>query len=121
MPWTTTRVDSYYIGNPARGHERLVTVNDCTYSGTGYGGGYGDVGGTTGSTGATGPSLSDLGHATSDSTVQVTVYEKETPAPIVKRTAIYDIDNEKLIVGVTAGTDLTGFTWRVVTTCRTSP
>ena len=122
MPWTTTLIDSYYVGNPATGHPRLVTVNECVYSGTGYGGGYGGSFNATGATGATGPSLSELGFTDgTDSTVEVQVYEYKNGTPIVKRTAVYDIGREMLIVGVTAGTDISGVTYRVVTTGRYGP
>jgi hypothetical protein len=111
MAWTTTRVDSYYIGNPGTGHPRLVTISDCVYGGTGYGGGQL----STGATGATGPTKSDLGFATSDSTLTVTAFEKPkaTGAGYYGRKVGYDHTNEQLLVGCTAGTDISDVTYRV--------
>lgn len=112
MAWTTTRVDQFYVGNPGAGHPRLVTVSDCVYGGTGYGGGQL----ATGATGATGPTKSDLGFSVSDSTFTALVTEvpRGVTGGIYGRKAAYDPYNEKLVVGATAAVDISDVTYRVV-------
>lgn len=119
MAWTTTAVDSYFIGNPGTGHPRLVTVSDCVYGGTGYGGGLL----ATGATGATGPTRSDLGFTgTTDATFTVTSIQQKGAGTgatgaiypgLAARAAVYNYRDQQLIVGATAGTDISDVTYRV--------
>lgn len=114
MAWATTRVDTYYIGNPGTGHPRLVTVSDCVYSGTGYGGGQL----STGATGATGPTKADLGFDTGD--VKFSAFVQAVPRGVTggfyNRSHAYDPYNEKLLIGATAGTDISDVTYRIIAT-----
>jgi hypothetical protein len=108
MAWTTTILTQYTHA------DRRIHVVDCVYGGTGYGGGQL----STGATGATGPTFNDLGFAeTTDDQFFIfgvhTVPRGVTGA-IYNRTAAYDPYNEKLIIGATAGTDISDVTYRVV-------
>lgn len=107
MAWAVTSVAKYVEG------DRRVHVLDCVYGGTGYGGGLAN----TGATGATGPTLTDLGFATTtDPEFFVTVSESPqgTTGAIYGRRAAYDITNQKLVVGATAATDISDTTYRVI-------
>lgn len=110
MAWVSTKVTQFTTA------DRRCHVYDCVYGGTGYGGGLN----VTGATGATGPLLADLGFATtSDSEFFSIVVQQPrgvtgafyTPAT---REAAYDHYNQKLIVGATAGTDISDTTYRII-------
>ena len=115
MAWASTPVDAYWVGNPGMGHPRLVTVTECVYSGTGYGGGLS----ITGATAATGPTKSDLGFTgTTDGTFNVIV--QQIPQGVTgavyfaaTRQAFYDVANQRLVVGATAATDISDTTYRL--------
>jgi hypothetical protein len=119
MAWTITPVDQIWVGNPGFGHPRLITISDCVYGGTGYGGGLS----ATGATGATGPTKSDLGFTgTTDASFTILSIQqvgKGTGATgavypgLAARAAVYDYTNQKLIVGATAATDISDVTYRV--------
>ncbi len=109
MAWASTEVTKFVIGN------HRLHVYDCVYSGTGYGGGQA----TTGATGATGPTRNDLGFAAVGDTA-FAAFVQQAPQgvtggfyPAATRMAAYDVQNQKLIVGCTAGTDISDTTYRV--------
>lgn len=110
MAWTNTRVSQYVVA------DRRVHVYDCVYGGTGYGGG---LSASTGATGATGPTRNDLGFAdVADPEFSVLIAEKDNTSPVTRRNALYDLTNQRLVVGATAGTDISGVTYRVIATGR---
>lgn len=112
MAWTSTKVTQYVVA------DRRVHVYDCTYSGTGYGGGQA----TTGATGATGPTQTDLGFAsTTDPEFYVaSISEKSDGATgaVYGRKVAYDYTNQKLIVGATAAVDISDVTYRITAVGR---
>ena len=104
MAWAMTQVSQYVVS------DRRCHVYDCVYSGTGYGGF---------ATGATGPTLNDLGFAsTSDSEMYVFAYEAliNATGAYGRRDVAYDLANQVLRVGATAGSDISGTKYRVVAT-----
>lgn len=120
MAWLNKAIDSFEVGNPGSGHRRLVTITDCVYNGTGYGGGLL----STGATGATGPTRSDLGFTgTTDASftvLSITQRGAGTAATgniypgLAARSAVYDYTNQALIVGATAATDFSDVTYRIM-------
>lgn len=110
MAWTSSKVAQFVIA------DRRCHIYDCVYSGTGYGGGLS----VTGATGATGPTLNDLGFAsTSDS--EFTAVVQQVPQggtgaiyTAATRQAAYDISGQQLIVGATAATDISDTTYRII-------
>lgn len=114
MAWASTQVTAFVIG------DRRMHVYDCVYAGTGYGGGQS----VTGATGATGPTYNDLGFAsTTDPEFFASV--EQIPRGVTgglynaaTRVAQYDPYNQKLIVGATAGTDISDTTYRITAVGR---
>ena len=114
MAWTITTIDSYVVGNPGTGHPRLVTISDCVYGGTGYGGGLLSFSSSTGATAATGPTKSDLGFTgTTDASFCAQVFESANTGT-VHRSFWYDTTKEALVVGATAATDFSNVTYRII-------
>lgn len=106
MAWATTQIFQTVIG------DRRLHVYDAVYSGTGYGGGQA----TTGATGATGPTLNDLGF-TETTDDEFVAFVQNVPrggtGAFYGRSHAYDPYNEKLIIGATAGTDISDSTYRI--------
>lgn len=114
MAWTATGVVSFTLPG-----KRQVHVHDCVYSGTGYGGGQS----ATGASGATGPTKDQLGWVNvvdSEFIAWVQQVPKGGTGGFYTRSAAYDVDNQKLLVGATAGTDISDTTYRVYSIGRYS-